>query len=494
VTGTHAPASGQELRRPERSRAREMRPGAVLAVLLSALFMAQYDFFVVNVAAPSIGRDLHAGPVALELVVGGYGFAYAAGMITGGRLGDMFSHRVIFVTGVTAFAAASLLCGLAPGAGTLVAARLLQGLTGALMVPQVLAVVTAAFPAGSRASAMGWYGVAGGLGGITGQVLGGLLVQSNLLGLGWRVIFLVNVPVGIAAAVLAWRILPRTGGGANRPRLDPLGAAGIAATLGLVLVPLILGQQEGWPPWTWVCIAAAVPSAAAVIRWQRMLAARGGQPVLDLTLFRLPCYVAGLAAIAAFMAFFVGLMFTLALLLQGGFRLTAFHAGLAFAPMGVLYAVASLSGSRLAGRYGVRVPAAGCVVSAAGLAVLAVRLLAAPGHPGLVWVMTGMALVGTGNGLLMPQIIRLALVQVRAAQAGVGSAILTTAQQFAGAAGVAAGGGIFFGVLGAGVTLADHARAMGWATVLYLALLVFVTVLIAVNGRVARRAAGGPAV
>jgi MFS family permease len=488
VSDTLAPATRRTISPAARDGRPRARPGAALAVLLSALFMAQYDFFVVNVAAPSIGRDLHAGLVALELVVGGYTFAYAAGMITGGRLGDMFGHRRIFVAGVAAFTVASLLCGIAPGAGTLVAARLLQGLTGALMVPQVLAVITAAFPAGPRGRALGWYGVAAGLGSIAGQVFGGLLLQADLLGLGWRIIFLVNLPVGVPAALLAWRLLPRTGGGPARSRLDPLGAAGVALALGLVLVPLTLGQDQGWPAWTWISMAAGVPALALTVRWQRALAARGGRPVLDLSLFRVPSYVAGVVAIAAFMVYFAGFMFTLALLLQGGLGLTAFEAGLAFAPMGVLYSAASLGGSRLVGRYGLRVPVAGGAVAGTGLLLLALRLLGDPGDPGLPWVMTGMALVGAGNGLVLPQLIRVALVQVRADQAGAGSAILTTAQQFAGAAGVAVSGAIFFAVLGSGAAGVGHGLAMGWAAVLYLVLIAVVTALVTVNGHIARRA------
>ncbi|MBO2451841.1 MFS transporter [Actinomadura barringtoniae] len=456
-------------------------------MLLSALFMAQYDFFVVNVAAPSIGHDLHAGPVALELVVGGYGFAYAAGMITGGRLGDLFGHRRIFVVGMAAFTTASLLCGMAPTPGTLVAARLLQGLTGALMVPQVLAVVTAAFPEEGRARALGWYGVAAGLGSIAGQVLGGLLLQADVFGLGWRVIFLVNLPVGVPAAILAWRLLPRTGGDAAK--LDPLGAAGVALALGLLLAPLTLGQQEGWPVWTWISMASAIPMAALTLWWQRTLTARGGRPVLDLSLFRVPSYVAGVVAIAAFMAYFVGFMFTLALLLQAGLGLTAFQAGLAFAPMGVLYSATSLGGSKLAARHGTLVPLAGCALSGAGLIVLAARLLTASADPGLPCVMTGMVLVGAGNGLILPQLIRLALTRVNAERAGVGSAVLTTAQQFAGAAGVAVSGAVFFAVLDTGSTATAHGRAMGWVSVLFLVLVALTTALVAFNARLAARIA-----
>ncbi|GAA3465640.1 hypothetical protein GCM10018965_001920 [Nonomuraea roseola] len=220
-----------------------------MAVLLAAWFMAQFDFFVVNVAAPAFERELHADAAALELIVGGYAFAYAGGMITGGRLGDQYGHRRLFVVGVLAFTAASLLCGLAATPLQLIVARLLQGLAGAVMVPQVLAVITATFPAGARARALAWYGAAGGLGSLAGQVLGGLLLHADVLGLGWRVIFLVNLPVGLVTALLAWRLLP---GHESRAavRLDPLGALGIAFTLGLVLVPLALGRTEGWPLWT----------------------------------------------------------------------------------------------------------------------------------------------------------------------------------------------------------------------------------------------------
>ncbi|MEV1179491.1 MFS transporter, partial [Nonomuraea sp. NPDC049784] len=148
-----------------------MKYGAALAVLLSAWFMAQFDFFVVNVAAPSIEHDLNAGPAALELIVGGYAFTYAAGMITGGRLGDRYGYRRLFIWGVAAFTVASVLCGIAVNPAQLVAARLLQGLTGAMMVPQVLATISAVYPPDERARALGWYGVAGGLGSIAGQVL-----------------------------------------------------------------------------------------------------------------------------------------------------------------------------------------------------------------------------------------------------------------------------------------------------------------------------------
>ncbi|HVX42420.1 MAG TPA: MFS transporter, partial [Mycobacteriales bacterium] len=227
---------------PAPSRVADRRRWLGLAVVLSATFMALFDFFVVNVAAPSMQRDLHASSAAIELVVGGYAFAYASGMVTGGRLGDLYGHRRLFTIGMIAFAAASALCGLAQTPEQLVGARLLQGAAGAAMVPQVLALISTMFAAEERSKALAWFGVTGGVGSVAGQVLGGMLLDANLFGLSWRPIFLVNVPVGVIAVVLALRLLPaetpaRTSG------LDPVGAIGISAGLGLLLVPLALGQS-----------------------------------------------------------------------------------------------------------------------------------------------------------------------------------------------------------------------------------------------------------
>jgi MFS family permease len=187
----------------------------MLPVVLLAMFMAGFDIWVVNVAAPSLQRDLHVSDAALQLVVGGYAFMYASGMVTGGRLGDLLGYRRLFMIGVASFAAASLLCGLAQSPAELVAARLLQGLTGAAMVPQVLALITAIFPPAERSRALSWFGVTIGLAFVSGQILGGLLLQANILGLGWRPIFLVNVPVGAAALIAAALVIPRVGGSAQ---------------------------------------------------------------------------------------------------------------------------------------------------------------------------------------------------------------------------------------------------------------------------------------
>lgn len=441
-----------------------------LVVLLSAYFMAQFDFFVVNVAAPSFERSLGAGPVALELIVGGYAFAYASGMITAGRLGDMLGHRRMFVTGVLFFTVASLLCGLAQNPAELVTARLLQGLAGAMMVPQVLGTITATFPEQDRPRAIAWFGVTGGVASVAGQVFGGWLLGADIFGLGWRAIFLVNVPVGLLAAVAARRILkPRAARpGAPSARLDIPGAAGVTATLGLVLVPLALGRTTGWPAWTWACLACGLVAACLTGYWQRALRERGGHPVLETALFRVPTFAAGTAASVAFLAYFASFMFTLTLLLQGWFGLSPFRAGLAFAPMGVTFSVTALLGRPLVARYGRRVVGAGCAVAAAGLVLFTV-------HPGLTLVIVAAGTVGAGNGLVLPQLNGTALTQVRSEQAGVGSGMLTTAQQFAGSAGVTIIGTVFFSVLGTG----DYAGAARSTAIIYLALTALVAALVA---------------
>jgi EmrB/QacA subfamily drug resistance transporter len=457
----------------------------MLAVLLSAWFMAQFDFFVVNVAAPSFRADLHAAPAALELIVGGYAFSYAAGMVTGGRLGERFGFRRVFIVGMLGFTLASLLCGISQDPAQLVLARLLQGLTGAVMVPQVLAVITAAFSPEDRPAAIGWYSVAGGLGAVCGQVLGGLLLQEDVFGLGWRVIFLLNVPVGLVGSVLARRILPslrseRPGG------QDPLGAVGVAAALALVLVPLTLGHEQGWPLWTWVCLAASMPVGAGFVTWQRYLHGKGGSPVLDVTLFRLPSYVAGIVSVVAFMAFFASFMFTLTLLLQGSLGLNALNAGLTFAPMGVLFSVSAMFCSRLVARRGLVVSVAGGVMVAVSLVAMLVLVSADGRHTPVGWLLPTLGLMGIGNGLVMPPLIGIALAQVRPDQAGIGAAGLATSQQFAGSAGVGVIGAVFFAAAGSSN---DFVRAMEQSVLIDLGLVVLVTVLISRFGRLHRATA-----
>ncbi|OIV38472.1 hypothetical protein BIV57_05570 [Mangrovactinospora gilvigrisea] len=423
----------------------------MLLVAVSAMFMAQFDLFVVNIAVPSLRGDLGAGPGALELVVGGYAFAFAAGLITGGRLGDRFGYRRVFIAGMAAFSVASLLCGLAVDPAQLVAARLLQGLSAAAMVPQVLSLITVGFPPEERGRAIGWYGFSSGVGALAGQILGALLLQANVLGLGWRTVFLVNVPVGAVVIVFARRELPR--GEPRAARLDPVGAVGVTAALAAVLAPISLGPDAGWPLWTWLVLAAAVPLGAAALAWQRRLRARGGSPLLDLALFGNRRYARMLAAGVAFQLYFGSFMFTLTLLLQQGFGRSPFQAALIFLPQAVLFSASSLAGSRIVARYGPGVTRVACGGLLAGVLVLGVLASAVDSA---LWLVLPLSLIGLCNGLVLPPLMGAALREVRAEQAGAASGLMTTSQQFANAAGVAALGAVYFAGAHAVVT-AVHA-------------------------------------
>ncbi len=456
-----------------------------LAVLLTAMFMGQFNFFVVNVAAPSLRIDLHASNGALQLIVGGYAFAYAAGLVTGGRLGDLFGYRRLFVAGMTGFALASLACSLATGPGQLVVARLAQGVTAAAMLPQVLALIIATVPPSSRPRAIGWYGVASGLGAIAGQVLGGALITVDLAGLGWRAIFLVNVPVGALAGILAWRMLPNPQR-RQRPGLDPLGAIGAAATVAAVLVPLTVGRSDGWPAWTWVCMAGAIPLAAATFAWQRHLTEVGGTPLMDVTLLRSPTFRSGLVANAAFMCYFGSFMFTLTLLLQAGLGLDAFGAGLVFAPAGVTFSLGALAGRPLLVRYGQRVVLVGSVLTATSLGLLALGLHTGGTHTALVWIVVPTALASLGNGIVLPSLIGAALFDVVPERAGLAAGALNTAQQFASAIGVATIGTLFFITAHASHGSFDYPVAMTWAASADLALVLVVAVLTELSIRTAK--------
>src|SRR3954454_18067520 len=269
-------------------------PWTALPVLLAGAFMVVLDFFIVNVALPSIATELGAGESSLEWVVAGYGLAFAAFLITSGRLGDGLGRRRVYAVGLALFTAASAACGLAPSPTTLVVARIAQGVAGAVVMPQVLAIVGVTYRGDDYVRAVSIYGVVLGLAAVGGQVIGGALVQTDLAGLGWRSCFLINVPVGLAALVLAPRLVPESRS-EQRRRIDVAGAALLAAGLTAVLLPLIEGREHGWPLWTWVSLGAAPLILAGFVGRQRRLGAQGGDPLLDLRLFEERGFSAGIA-------------------------------------------------------------------------------------------------------------------------------------------------------------------------------------------------------
>jgi MFS family permease len=391
----------------------------------------------------------------------------------------------MFVGGMAAFGVASLFCGVGQSPAELVAARLLQGLTAAPMVPQVLALIGTVFPGSERARALSLFGVTIGVGAVAGQILGGLLLNADLFGLGWRVIFFVNLPVAAVTAAIALRLLPahearpremHRSGTHRRSTVDPVGAIGISVSLALALVPLTLGRSQGWPAWAWISLLSAAPAIAVVLGWERRLAARGGQPILDVALFRDPSFNWDLGTSVAVFASFFGFVFSLTLVLQDGLGLSPLQAGLTFAPLGVAFSGASIAARPLITRFGPRVISLGTAVAALGLLTLILALRLSGSSVGAAALIPSMIAIGLGNGTAIPPLIGAVLARIRT-NAGTVAAILTTAQQFAAASGVAGVGAVFFALLGAAPVRASYTDALQWAAGVSCGLAVVATAL-----------------
>src|SRR6266705_4920384 len=278
------------------------RRWSALEDMLLAAFMNLLDVSIVNIAIPSIQRGLHASYADVQWTLAGYTLAYALVLITGGRLGDTFGRKRLFLIGVTGFTIMSALCGAAQSPGQLIAFRVVQGAMGAIMVPQVLAVIQVIFPPAERIKALAGFGITAGLGAVSGPLLGGLLTQHNLFGLGWRPIFLINVPVGVIAFA-ASALLVRESRAPSPPRLDPVGVGLISAALLLLLSPLGEGRQLGWPAWMFAAMACSVPVLAAFVGYERIKARRDGSPLVQLRLFGQRAFSVG---IGIAMTFFLG--------------------------------------------------------------------------------------------------------------------------------------------------------------------------------------------
>jgi MFS family permease len=439
-----------------------LSPFALASVLVGVLLPVT-DFFIVNVALPTMARQLHATSSSLELVVSGYATAYAVLLILGGRLGDAFGRKRLFLIGMASFTVASLLCGLAPTIGVLIGARLLQGAVAALMVPQVLSTIQSTGDSVSRAKAISWFGASAGLGAVIGQVVGGVLVSANVAGWGWRPIFLVNVPVGIIGLAVAARFLPETRAG-RRPDFDVSGMGLLAVALTSLLIPLTEGRALGWPWWSWVLLAVSAASARAFVRVERRKELRGGDPLVPPSVVAHHTMRRGIALSGPFFASFAAFMFVYALVTQGQLGFSAESAGVALAPLAVVFLIASLSIPRLVARFGHNVIAAGASVQIVGLLLLAGTVLAAWPHIHPLELWPAFTVVGAGQGLMMPSFIRVILSEVPVEMAGAGSGVYTTAQQVMLALGVATLGSLFVSLEPAGRLGAEHALLLLFAT------------------------------
>jgi EmrB/QacA subfamily drug resistance transporter len=415
----------------------------VLPVLLVGFFLLPLDFSIVNVALPSIRAGLTASGGDLQLIIAFYAVAFAVFLITGGRLGDLYGRKAMFIGGIAAFMTASLACGLAPTIHVLIAGRMIQGLAAAMTQPQVLAMIGTIFPPAERSRALGLYGATAGLGLVVGQFFGGLLISLHPFGFTWQAIFLINLPVGaLDLAAAAW-LLPSSQ--TVRSRLDLPGVAILSAGLILLVYPLVAGREAGWPAWTLLCLAASIPVLALFVLVEHGIVARGGSPLLDIRLFRGRAFSVGLALslmVYSSSAFF----FSFAVYLQSGLGWSVLSAGLGILPFGLGFFFGSLSVPMLLPRLGLRAPILGYSLGIAGHCVT-VAILLDGGVPG-VPMFTAMAIAGFGLGLVFPSLLRIVMQNIPASQAGMTSGALNTAIQIGPAIAVPVIGGVFFSVLG----------------------------------------------
>lgn len=437
----------------------------ILVVMIVSEIMDLAASTIVNVGGPALIDSLGATAAQMQWVIGGYALALGAGLVLGGRLGDRFGRRNMFLHGLGAFTIASLLCAVAPTITVLIALRLLQGLAGAMLLPQGLGLLRENYQGQDLAKVFGIFGPILGLAGILGPVLGGMLLETNVFGLGWRSVFLINVPIGVACFLVAWRYLPRRPGDASVD-IDVAGTA--LLVLASVLLVLPLGEQGAWPGWGWPCIALAALGLGLFARRQSSLVRAGKTPLVMPSIFRRAAYTAGLAGIALFFCSLVGMQLVLTLFLQIGHGFTAGEASIANLPFAIGTACgATLSGAFLAARFGRKVLQLGAAVQLAGVAFLHYEL----GNTAVfsAWhVVPGMLVCGIGAGLVIAALFSIILTSLDDKQIGSGSGVLSAVQSIAASIGVAVFSGAFFAAQPA--TMPD--RALSAALAIQAAILV----------------------
>ena len=443
-----------------------------VVVLLFASFMDLLDTTIVNVALPSIEKDLNATSAQLEWIVSGYVLSFAVLIITGGRLGDIYGRKRLFLIGVTGFTLASASCAAATSGDMIVVSRLVQGIFGAIMIPQVLSIIQVLFAPKERAGVFGALGAISGLAAVAGPLIGGFLVTQNAFDLGWRSVFIINVPVGIALLITAALCIPESRA-AQRVGLDVLGVVMISATLFLLVYGLIEGRALGWPIGIWIMMGASPALLAVFIRYQSRRDKKSGSALVPPSLFHSRGYSAGALTSFSFSASIGAFFLILVLYLQIGLRFSAIDAGLTTLP----FSLGALLGSGIAVPLGPRL----------GKGLILLGALAQIG--GYVWIarivdaqanalvgtdlIAPMALAGLGLTLLVVPLTDVSLAQTSVVNAGAASGVLGTFQQVGSAIGVAVVGVVFFGTVGdafSPAVLREAFLAGIWAPITALAL------------------------
>ena len=456
------------------------------AVLLVGAFLPPLDFFIVNVALPSIRTGLGADPAEMQLVISGYAAVYAVFLITGGRLGDLYGRKRVFLAGLAGFGLSSLLCGVAPSPAMLIAGRLLQGLSAAIMAPQGLASIQALFPERERARALSMYGATIGLAAIAAQALGGLLIAANVGALQWRVIFLINLPLVALVFLGGIPLLPDTRS-PHPARLDRMGVLLCALSLGLLVVPLVKGPEAGWPWWTCLMLLASPGFAVAFWRYERWVTERGGTPLVAPQLADAPGLVVGMIGVLFFYvvsAFFL----TFSIYLQEAIGMSAFTTGMMFVPCGLGFLIGPLTTPAAARRLGRWTPVLGMALEVVGCLILSAVVASTPAAraPALAGVVIALSLIGFGQGIAVPTLVRSVIDLAPAGGSGMLAGIVNSALQISAALGVAVIGSVFFSLAGSRHTPSSLAHAFSWAMVCVAASLTIAALLVARASRYRR--------
>lgn len=438
----------------------------VLLTVLGADVMDLLDSTIVNVGAPSIARDLHATSTELQWVIAGYTLAMAVALITGGRLGDLYGRRRMFLIGIGAFTVFSALASASVDPQMLVGARACQGLAAALMLPQGLAIIRSVFPADQAGAAMGIFGPVMGIAATVGPIVGGALVQANLFGSEWRSVFWVNVPLGLVALVCAVRVVPKdTEHGENAPKLDVLGM--VLSGLGMLLLvyPLIQGREKGWPVYMFVLMAAAVPVFALFGLQQKARLRTGRTTLVELSLFRKPAFVGGQLFGVFFFCGMGGLFLVLMLHLQLALGYSSLHAGLTGLPFSLGAAVgAGLGGTLLAPKFGRRVLHGGVVAMALGLAGVALSIQHWGDGLTSLELSPSYGLSGLGMGFLIATYFGIIVSSIDDEETGSAGGVMNALQQLGNTLGAALFGTLYFDGLSAGHTSINAASdTLLWA-------------------------------
>ncbi|AZV27220.1 MFS transporter [Pseudomonas syringae] len=437
----------------------EPRRWLMFAILLVGAFLPPLDFFIVNVALPSIQEDLATGSSAEQLVISSYATLYAVTLITGGRLGDLYGRGRMFFLGLLGFAAASLMCGLAVSPWMLILGRALQGVTAAVMAPQALASVQAIFPATERPLALSIYGAVFGLASVIGQALGGFLIEVDVLGMGWRAIFLVNLPIALLVIAFGIPVLKETRA-QHASKLDLVGTALSMLTLTTLVVPLIEGREAGWPWWAWLSLAASPLLAVVFWRYESCLHRAGGTPILAPAVLNAPGL--GRALMVALCFYSIGVFFLMfSMYMQSALHMSALHAGLIFLPFGAGFLLGPLSVPLLRRVLGGYVNPVGMGLEVVGLLWLGWLVSVTPATlaPPFTSLTVILFLIGLGQGLGLPTLMRMVTGRVAPAYAGMIAGITSATLQISTSLSVALIGGVFYTLLGEPATAVSITHA-----------------------------------